>query len=87
MSQPHPEQAGSRAKRTMRGGLAMLLAVLVLLAGAPMAGCVEMSRTEKSRFGNPLQSHSAGPRNTFEADSYKPPTAAPKPWYERLFDW
>jgi hypothetical protein len=53
-----------------------------------MAGCVEMSRTEKSRFGNPLQSYSAGPRNTFEADSYKPPAApGPKPWYQRLFDW
>ncbi len=80
----------TRPRRTRRvhGGVTLLLAALLLFSAGPMAGCVEMSRTEKSRFGNPLQSYSAGPRNTFEADSYQPPAApGPKPWYQRLFDW
>lgn len=65
-----------------------MLSIAITLTAVPMAGCVELSRTEKSRFGNPLQSHSAGPRNTFEADRFEPPTTATqKPWYQRLFDW
>ena len=57
------------------------------LAALPLAGCVEISRTEKGRYGNPLESYSSGPRTTFEADNYRPPTAIKKPWYERMFDW
>ncbi|XAM00976.1 hypothetical protein OT109_06225 [Phycisphaeraceae bacterium D3-23] len=84
----HPPAAPDPARRRRAGrSLPALLALTLLLGGAPLTGCVELSRTEKGRFGNPLQNHSAGSRTEFDADNYKPPTVAQKPWYQRLFDW
>ncbi|MFI4859146.1 MAG: hypothetical protein ACIAXF_00550 [Phycisphaerales bacterium JB063] len=84
----HPPAApGAPPRRRPRQAVTALLTLALLLAATPLTGCVELSRTEKSRYGNPLQSYSAGPSNRFEADSYKPPTLEQKPWYQRLFDW
>lgn len=67
----------------------LLLALALLAPAAPLTGCVEMSRTERGRFGNPLESYSSGPRNSFDAENYRPRdrTPAQKPWYQRIFDW
>ena len=84
---PRPTRRESiRSRPPHRRGV-VLYAAALLLAALPLAGCVEISRTEKGRYGNPLESYSSGPRTTFEADNYRPPTAIKKPWYERMFDW
>jgi len=63
----------------------LLIAILILV---PLAGCVETSRTEKSRYGNPLDSYSSTPNNQFDADNWEPPKQKEEPgFFERLFDW
>ena len=68
--------------------LASALVLLLLFAAVPMAGCVEISRTETRRFGNPVQVHASSQSTRFEADDYEPPQPVDtRPWYKRLLDW
>jgi len=48
-------------------------------------GCVEISRTETSRYGDPLQGYAGGTRQRFEANEIKPQSEPT--WIEQLFDW
>jgi len=85
---PHPtRQAIARPAKRRRPAGPRLLAAGLLLTALPLAGCVEISRTETRRYGNPLQSYSSPPNTAFEANNVRPPQPLRKPWYERIFDW